>query len=307
MKLAFTFPGVGAALTGREATLLRRNQAVTSPLLERASALAGADLEAALGSDQPAPLSERAVQLMTYAFSCAMARALRANGHRPVLAAGYSMGLYAALECAGAITFDEGLAMTAEAHRVMLEVCGGGGPHGLAVTVGITADDLDQLLTRGGGALEQVRLVNRNNNTALVCAGPVAQLQLLVERALGVDAIKAALLPAELPYHHPELMARAPAAFSPFLEGLSWTRPDCPVVSAVSGEPLVVPEQLIHLTAQHLARPIAWPPVLETFIRHGVDAAVECGPGISLTQSARMVPGAPAFINVKTVQRRLEI
>ncbi len=306
MKLALAFPGVGAALTGREVGVLQRNRDVAAPLLDRASAVAGHDLEAALGAGDLSALPEVAVQLLTYAHGCAMARALVHRGHRPVAAAGYSMGLYAALECAGVVSFDDGLTVTAEAHRVMLEVCGGGGPHGLAVTVGLTRRDLEQILAQDE-ELARVRLVNENNATALVSAGPVAALDLLVARALAADAIKAARLDADLPYHHPELMAAAPAAFEQALRRIRFHQAAFPVVSAVTGELLRHPAQLRQLTAGHLARPLCWPAALDALAGLGVDAAVECGPGISLTQSARMVAGAPRFYNVKTVQRRLEV
>ena len=47
--------------------------------------------------------------------------------------------------------------------------------------------------------------------------------------------------------------------------------------------------------------------MLATLAALEVDAVVECGPGLSLTQSARMVQGAPSFINLKTLQRRLGV
>lgn len=305
MKLALAFPGVGAALTGREAAFLERNKPITAPLLERASARAGVDLEAALVAGDLGGLDERSAQVLTYAFSCAMARALWARGHKPVAVAGYSMGLYAALESAGVVSFDHGLAITIQAHRVMGRVCGGGGPHGLAVTVGLTEADLGRLLALD--ELTSVRLVNLNNDTALVCAGPLERLERLISLALEADAIKAALLPAGLPYHHPELLAGAPDAFAPFLADLAWARPACPVISAVTGETVAEAGELRALTANHLARPIALPPLLAALAELGVDAVVECGPGLSLTQSARMVQGAPSLINLKTVQRRLGV
>lgn len=304
MRLAFAFPGVGAPLTGREVAFLERNKQAAAAPVERASALAGVDLEAALSSDEAmAALSEVNAQLLTCAFSCSAARAVEAAGHKPVAVAGYSMGLYAALECAGAVALDDALDITWRAHRTMKQVCKEAGS--LAVTVGLTEQDVAALLARD--ELADVRLVNRNNDTALVCAGPVDQLRRLTELALEADAIKAALLPADLPYHHGSLLADAPDAFAPFLASLAWREPACPVVSAVSGRALVRARDLRELTAAHLARPIALPPMLNTLAALDLDAVVECGPGLSLTQSARMVQGAPPFINLKTIERRLGV
>lgn len=304
MRLAFAFPGVGAPLTGREAAFLERNKHCPAAPVERASALAGEDLEAALASDEAmGELSEVNVQLLTCAFSCAVARAVEAAGHRPVAVAGYSMGLYAALECAGVVPLDDALDITWRAHQTMRRVCRGRGS--LAVIVGLSEQDLAALLERE--ELAHVRLVNRNNDTAMVCAGPVAELRTLTELALEADAIKAALLPADLPYHHPELLAGAPEAFAPFLASLTWREPACPVISAVSAEAVETPADLRDLTAAHLTRPIALPPMLKTLAALEVDAVVECGPGLSLTQSARMVQGAPPFINLKTLERRLGV
>jgi len=38
----------------------------------------------------------------------------------------------------------------------------------------------------------------------------------------------------------------------------------------------------------------------------GVDSAIECGPGVSLSQHARFIEEAPRHYNLKNLRRRLD-
>jgi hypothetical protein len=47
--------------------------------------------------------------------------------------------------------------------------------------------------------------------------------------------------------------------------------------------------------------------VVERLAVLGVAVALECGPGISLTQHASFIPGAPKHVNTKTSAWKLRI
>lgn len=302
--VAFAFPGVGVRPCGHEERFWLRHCGIMTPLLEEASDFAGRDLLAPLVPDRrnAHPLDERNAQLLTYAFNCAVAAVYLAQGLRPEVMAGHSMGIYSALATAGVFSFTEGLAIVSRAFEVVNRACPGG-VGTMAVVVGLDRDEIEELLEEP--EWRSVRLVNSNNDTTQVFAGRRDELEAFCRAAEDRDALKARLLPVGSPYHHPELLAGASDEFGRFLQGFTWHRARCPIISSIDQRPLVHGEDLLWLTARNIATPIDWEMVMLTLIDAGVSTVFECGAGVSLSQNGRMMPSSPAFITVKNARRRV--
>jgi malonyl CoA-acyl carrier protein transacylase len=115
------------------------------------------------------------------------------------------------------------------------------------------------------------------------------------------------LLDIDMPYHHPGYLAAATDRFRAFLSGLAWSVPCCPIVSPIDQALLADPARLLECTASNISTPIRWQKVVERLAALGVAVAVECGPGISLTQHASFIEGAPKHVNTKTSAWKLGI
>lgn len=287
---AFVFPGVGVAPSGHEEEFLDRHGGVMRPFLEEAAAFAGGDV--------------RSGEIYTHAFDCAVAAVYRAAGLEPVCVAGHSLGLYAALADSGAVRFGDALAMVERARALVREACPPG-RFGMAVVVGLREPEIPRLLDdpeRAGLAVANV-----NNETGVVLSGAVDELNSFLEAADREGALKAALLDVDLPYHNPRYLAPATERFREFLRGLQWRAPRCPVVCSIDHGLLTDPAALLEYTARNISAPIRWQGVVERLAALGVAVALECGPGISLTQHAYFIPGAPRHVNTKTVKWKLGI
>lgn len=307
-KAAFVFPGVGVTPSGHEGEFLQRHREVMQPFLDEAAAFAGESLAATLtllpaaGSGiRPSP---RAAELATYAFDCAVAAVYRQSGLEPSYVAGHSLGLYAALAVAGVVRFGDGLAMVERARAFVREACLPG-HFGMAVVIGMRDAEIAGLL--GAPAHAGVARANVNNDTATVLSGSVADLELFLAVARREGAFKAVLLDIDLPYHHPVYLAAATDRFRAFLGSLAWSAPFCPLVSPIDQALLEDPAELLECTACNISTPIRWQKVVERLAALGVAVAVECGPGISLTQHASFIPGAPQHVNTKTSAWKLRI
>jgi len=299
---AFAFPGVGVRFSGHEAAFFDRHRGEMEPLLVQASDYCGADLIEPLREDEPTALGEFEDQFFSYAFGCAVARVFRRHGHEPAATAGYSLGLYAALETAGAVAFDTGLELVRAADEIMRGECKGGS-FALGVVVGLGRDEIDELL--GDADPARLRRINSNNPTSKVFSGARADVEALLAAAEGRDAIKAILMPSAVPYHHPGYLGDAARRFGEVIRSLPWQPPRCPVVSSIDATNLATVDELRTLTARNLDTPIHWERVVEATAAIGVDRVLECGAGISLTQNARLVDDSPRFVNVKNAGRRL--
>lgn len=300
--MAFLFPGVGVGLSGQEKPFFEDHREIMSPLLEQASDVAHADLLAPLQGGQRLE-GEQATHLFTYALSCAAADVYRAGGLKPAIVAGHSLGIYATLYAAGVLDYASGMQATDLARRIVARASARG-DYSMAVVVGLLRAEVSEALSAAG--LDSVVIVNENNETSLVLAGTRQQLEAGCGVLKGRDALKAVLLPVKAPYHHPRFLPPATEEFARRLNELDWRGARHPVVSPIDQQLLTDPAELRELTARNLSTPINWAKVVTALVTAGVKKAVECGPGISLAQNARMMDQAPKIVTLKGGRRWLE-
>jgi len=300
-KTAFAFPGAGIKPCGREAPFFARHERILRPLLDEASQIAGVNLAGELSAGRIDRLADDGNQCFTYAFGAGVCRVLDEAGIRPDLAAGYSFGIYGALVAAGAVSFGDGLRMVRKAFDLMAEGCRGV-EAGMAAIVGLGRDDIEALLAGRPGA--DVHLVITNSDLCHVLSGPAGELARVIEEARGRGAVGTERLEVAVPYHHP-MIAGASADFASFLETIPWKTPACPVVSSITQELLTRPPQLIDFAARNLSTPISWQGVVEKLAAEGVSRIIECGPGISLSQNGRFLPGGIEYVNLRTMEKRI--
>ena len=194
--------------------------------------------------------------------------------------------------------------MVETAYALVHQTCPNG-DFGMGAVVGLTTEDIGPLLEKPEFA--SIELANANNATSLVLSGAKRELRDLLHEAEALGAFKAVLLNIDRPYHNPRFLEPVTHTFRHFLKGLAWHTPRHPIVSSLDQRLLSTPEDLLDFTARNLAVPIHWHKVIETFSALGVNLVIECGPGLSLTQNARFIPGSPPHVNTKTSRRRLGV
>jgi [acyl-carrier-protein] S-malonyltransferase len=296
---AFLFPGVGAPLSGGERRFFMRHRSVMKDLVDEASTAAGADLGKALERDTIADLDESAKELFTFAFSCGVHLACREKLPAISVIAGYSLGVYPALFAAGSLSYPESLLLVGEARRLALEASPEV-PCGMGVVVGLYEEELQAAGDRAG--CRSVVLVSSNNSSFKVFAGYRKELERFLDEAEAAGAFRAVLMDCSIPYHHPSFLAESRGPFQSVLRRLNWSPPVTPVISSIGHHAMTGVEELIEFTARNLTEPIDWERVVIALKEREITMAVECGPGLSLTQSAALVDGAPRHVNLRNIQ-----
>jgi [acyl-carrier-protein] S-malonyltransferase len=286
------FPGVGSGLSQTERAFYLQHASQTRPCLELASAVAQADLLEALATPEHA-LAAAAQELLVHALNCTAAQIALQHGLRPRLVLGHSLGLYAALVAAGALSYRESLALVLAARTEVCRACTPG-EHALLVVVGLHEDELLALATAVG--TRTTVIVNRNSRLAFALAGPLAELRQLSAEATRLGAFKVALLTADLPYHHTALLADVVEPFRDVLRQYDWTTPALPVFSTVEHRPLTTVAELIDYTARNLATPVDWCGAVVALYELGVTHVIEAGPGRSLQRAAAFIEPAPRHL-----------
>jgi len=190
-----------------------------------------------------------------------------------IVAAGHSLGEYAALHAAGAVDFEPALELVDEraaamAHASALE------PSGMTVLLKGDPEAIRELA-------DELELIIANDNSPgqVVLAGRTDALEQAEARAKAQTGARAQRLDVSGAFHSP-LMAPAAERLRAALERTAFREPRIPVYSNSTVAPFTDPRREL---AENLLAPVRWRETLLAFHELGVDDYIELGPGQILT------------------------
>jgi [acyl-carrier-protein] S-malonyltransferase len=213
------------------------------------------------------------------AVNLACLRALNISGISATTSSGHSLGEYAALTSAGAITGYDALRLVKKRgelmHRESLE-----NPGTMAAVIGIDIHALEEIVFQ---AREKGTLAVANHNTAdqIVITGEkeaISEAAKLVKER-GVKAIPLKVSGA----WHCDLMENAVDEFRRFMANFPFSSPETPVLFNATAENESDPGRIKDLMARQLISPVKWYDIIQNMLREGVDTFVEVGPKKVLT------------------------
>jgi [acyl-carrier-protein] S-malonyltransferase len=281
---AFFFPGQLAESVGMGRDFCDADSAARE-LVRQTSEKCGLDLERLLFSGPIEALRENlAAQAGVYVVSTLAARALAREGIEPAATAGYSLGNYAALVAAGAISYEDGLDVLVAVERET-ERLGIRGAMGAVVGARREAvDSICEELRRRG---LPIWIGNVNASTQFVLTGTVsavaAALEELAPRALAV-------LPLTMNWPiHSALMEPVARAIAPVVAGCRSIRDPLVPFYGPDGKIESTGEGVRRLLGTEFCHPTLWNATVEAMIRDGHRLFLETGPGEMLTKMVRWI------------------
>jgi len=284
MSLAFTFPGQGSQSIGMLAELAAAYPQIGETFSE-ASEVLGYDLWdlCQQGPETRLNATEQTQPAML-AAGVAVDRVWQAaGGTAPTLAAGHSLGEYAALVSAGSLAFADAVALVAARGRFMQEAV----PEGQGAIAALLGLDEAQVLEvcesvsdRPAGRI--VAAVNFNAPGQVVIAGHAVAVDEAIAVAQKSGARKAIKLPMSVPVHC-ELMEPARERLVAKLESTSVNAPAFPVVQNADNTPHVDAAAIRDALAQQLTMPVRWVGAVTALRDRGASCLLEPGPGRILT------------------------
>lgn len=281
---AFFFPGQLAEFVGMGRDFYDSDPEARE-LFALTSDKCGLDLEKILFSGPEEALHENlAAQAGVYLVSTLASRALAREGVTPAATAGYSLGNYAALAAAGAISYADGLDVLISVWRETERL---GIRGAMGAVVGARREAVDAVCEELRGRGLPVWIGNVNSSTQFVLTGTVpavaSALEALAPRALSV-------LPLTMSWPiHSELMEPVARAVAPVVAACRSIRdpaipyygPDGNVESTATG--------VARLLATEFCHPTLWNATVGAMVRDGHRAFLEVGPGQMLSKIVRWI------------------
>jgi [acyl-carrier-protein] S-malonyltransferase len=230
--------------------------------------------------------------LVTTSIAClrALEEELGGMGERisPAFVAGHSVGEYAALAAAGALSLADAVRLVARRGELMADARVSGG---MVAVIGLDREGVAAVVASLGVGDDLV-VANDNAPGQVVISGTPDALALVAEPLRVAGARRSIPLNVSGPFHSPH-MAGLGAELARALETADWHDAEPPVVSNVTAEPVRDAADIRALLERQVSSPVEWVRSVRRMADEGVDTFVECGPGSALTGMVRrIVPGA---------------
>jgi [acyl-carrier-protein] S-malonyltransferase len=306
-QIAVFFPGQGSQSVGM-LDALAASYPIVQQTFEEASDALGRDLWAlvSLGPKEALDRTETTQPAMLAAGTAVWRVWQQAGGRPAALMAGHSLGEYAALVAAGALSFADGIRLAADRARFMQEaVLAGEGAMAALLGLG-DAQVLTLCAEQARG--EVLAAVNFNSPGQVVIAGSAGAVARAIEAAKGVGAKRALLLPVSVPSHC-DLMRPAGERLAERLADVALAMPSVPVIHNVSVAAADSVDALRDLLVRQLYSPVRWVETVQAVAAQGIVTALECGPGKVLAGLCKRIADEMTTLPVfdpKTLDTALE-
>ena len=278
MKIGFLFSGQGAQYPGMMKDLYDSESAAKS-VFDTADSVLGRKISEICfnGTQEDLNLTHNTQPCML-AGDIAAAMVLKDHGITADAVAGFSLGEYAALAYANAITLEDVFRIIQIRADAMQEAVAPG-KGAMAAFIGASSDQVEDLcarVTRG-----YIVPANYNSPVQTVVSGSVEGVDEACELAesAGLRCVKLAV---SAPFHC-ALMEPAARRLESEFNNISFNTPDVPVYMNVDGNPIKEGGVISDLLVKQAMSPVRWVQTLENMKADGIDTFIECGAGKTLS------------------------
>ncbi len=289
---AFIFPGQGSQSVGMLDAW--GDHPVVHAVLEEASQALHEDLGALIreGSKEALALTTNTQPVMLVAGVAAYQVWMAEVGIAPQAVAGHSLGEYAALVAAGAMTLADAVPLVRLRGQAMQEAVPVG-KGAMAAILGMDPARVAALCAEVAAEFslesgEVVEAANFNDKAQTVISGSKAAVERACEVLKAQGAKRALLLPVSAPFHC-ALMQPAALILRERLRQIAIATPLIPLVNNVDVMQESDPERIRDALYRQAFGPVRWVQTVESFKARGLEHIVECGPGKVLSGMVKRI------------------
>ncbi|MCL1815432.1 MAG: ACP S-malonyltransferase [Treponema sp.] len=282
---AFLFPGQGAQYPGMGLDLIEVS-AEAKKIFETASAVLGRDMVGLIRDSDTETLKRTDVSQPTLCIASLTAAAyLKERGIIPAACAGFSLGEYPALCCAGVISIEDCFRLTDERGKAMqaaidrIRAAADGEAPGMAAVIGLPPEQIEVLIAEWkNGGLRDLYAANYNSSKQVAVSGNAAALKEAENRFKEAGAKRVLRLQVAGPFHSP-FMKEAAEAFAPILEKVQFNDPAIKLFSNVTGKQIQSGAEAKALALRQIVEGVRWTDEEAALAELQPEALFETGPG----------------------------
>jgi [acyl-carrier-protein] S-malonyltransferase len=280
-KTALIFPGQGSQYIGMGQDIVSQDREAAT-LMDLAEKISGFPIRQ-LCFEGPLEDLTRVLYLQPALTAinllCWQQLQKRLPGFLPSFLAGHSLGEYSALHVAGVLTLADTLALVTKRGELM-EREGAKHPGGMRAVLGLSIEEIEEFLATYAGPGVAV-VANHNTAAQVVLSGDMQGLDAIGERCV-VRGAKVIPLKVSVANHSP-LVAGAVEDFAAYMGGVTFHRPEMPVLFNVTGASEERPLEIKAIMARQIASKVRWLEIVNRMVAEGVEVIVELGPKNVLT------------------------
>lgn len=294
--IAFLFPGQGSQTVGMGAEFYRNVEGARA-LFDRANEILGYDLKR-LCFEGPAEALRQTINAQPALFvtSCVALEALRSRVNiTPFAVAGHSVGEYAAIYAAGAVSFEKGLELVRRRAELMQEAAERR-PGAMAAVLGLDAETVRAVCDEAR-AVGVVAVANYNCPGQIVLSGELAAVERAGELARARGAKRVIPLAVSGAFHSP-LMVAAGDALYPALREAQFGQAQVPVVVNVTAEYNKSGVDFAPFLTMQVSGSVRWEESMRLLLADGVDTFLELGSGDVLAGLLKRIDKAARVVSV---------
>lgn len=281
-KIAFIYPGQGAQHIGMGKEFFDAYESVRTRFSE-VSELLSLDIAKLMFEANDKLDDTRYTQPAMVLMELALTEVIKQEtGLSPAYSAGLSLGEYAAVSEAGAISFADAVRTVAVRGRLMAEAV----PEGGAMTAVLGADAalIEQILM----PIDGVSIANYNCPGQIVITGMQDAVQAAGEALAAAGIKKCIPLNVSGPFHSPFLKQAGEALYEE-LQKTEISAPEHPYIANVTAEAVTDQGEIRELLREQVSSSVRWQQSVEKLLSEGVDTFVEIGPGKTLSGFMRKI------------------
>ena len=287
-SVAYFFPGQGAQAVGMGKAFYDRFDEAKE-IYRTAKRRLGVDV-AALCFEGPAEALTRTETCQPALFATSLAafaslRRVAPASLSPVAAAGLSLGELTALAAAGAFSLEDGFYLVQARAEAMAE-CAAKNRGAMLAVVGLPGETVTEICRVSGASG-----ANYNAPDQVVLSGAVDSIERAEALAKEKGAKRAVKLDVAGAFHSP-LMQPAADIFKQALTKAEIRTPTFPVISNVTGQPVLDPDEIRRLLVKQIVSPVRWDSSVRQMIQAGAAIFIEFPPARILTALLRRIDGS---------------
>lgn len=294
-KIAYMFPGQGAQYIGMGKDFYEETE-TGRKVFDKASQLLGFSMPELCFQENEKLNNTEYTQAAMVTASIAMMKVLEEKGVRPDMAAGLSLGEYAALVAAGAMEEEDAIA-TVRQRGILMERAVPAGIGAMAAVLALSADKIEEVVAD----IPEVWIANYNCPGQIVISGKKEAVETACGKLKEAGAKRTLFLNVSGPFHS-GMLKEAGEKLGKVLEAVEIHDLKIPYVANVTAELVTDPSQVKPLLKRQVYSSVRWQQSVETMLKAGIDTFIEIGPGKTLAGFMKKIDRTVNVLNIEKLE-----